>query len=573
VKDWSFLRADLETMDVFKESIPSEWKGLGGRALTSMVIKEKVPPTCSPLGPDNLLVFAPGILAGCGASSSDRLSVGGKSPLTGGIKESNVGGKAGLAFVRLGIRCLIISGRASTWKIAHISRAGIRFEIADDLVGLEIYAATAKLRDRYGSNTAILTIGPAGEMLLAAGNIGVGDIEGIPARHAGRGGMGAVMGSKRLKAIVIDPTGGEPPAFFDSEALQAANRRFSKALLEHPVSGKSMPIYGTSVMVNNINALGGLPTRNFSEGSFEFAERISGEALHDLILERDGKTTHGCMPGCVVRCSNILPNKNGQELTRAFEYESIVLLGSNCGISDLDAIGCLNHRCDELGLDTMEIGVAIGVAMEADLASFGDFEAALKLIDEVATGSALGRVLGSGAAVTGKVFGVSRIPVVMGQAISAYDPRSLKGTGVTYATSPMGADHTAGNALPGSTLPDGTKPDPAKSENQVQLSRYLQHLAMTFDSLGLCWFTRGPILADPSLLMDILHALKGGSWTMEKLLEQAGETLQVELAFNRAAGLGEQHDLPYFFRTEPLGMQGRVFDIPVQEMNRTLKSS
>jgi aldehyde:ferredoxin oxidoreductase len=279
------------------------------------------------------------------------------------------------------------------------------------------------------------------------------------------------------------------------------------------------------------------------------------------------------MPGCVVRCSNVLPGENGQELTRALEYESIVLLGSNCGISDLDAIAILNHRCDELGLDTMEMGVAIGVAMEAGLASFGDAEAALKLVNEVAAGSALGRVLGSGAAVTGKVFGVARVPVVLGQAISAYDPRSLKGTGVTYATSPMGADHTAGNALPGSMLPDGTKPDPTQSENQVRLSRYLQHLAMTFDSLGLCWFTRGPILTDPSLLMDILHAAYGGTWNMEKLLEQAGEALQVELAFNRAAGLGDQHDLPYFFRTEPIGMQGRVFDVPVQDLNQTLLRS
>jgi aldehyde:ferredoxin oxidoreductase len=568
---WSFLQADLQTRNVTKESVPSKWLSLGGRSLTSRLINEKLPPTCNPLGPENFLVLATGALSASGASSSDRLSVGAKSPLTGGIKESNAGGRAGQVLARLGIRCVTFNGIASTWLVAHISKDGIRFEAADELVGLEVYETTARLRQRYGKNAAILSIGPAGEMRLAAANIGVGDQEGIPARHAGRGGMGAVMGSKRLKAIVIDPEGGEPAAIFDPETLQAANRRLSKALLAHPVSGKSMPIYGTSVLINNINALSGLPTRNFSEGSFELAEQISGEALHDLILERGGKTTHGCMPGCVVRCSNILPNETGQELTRALEYESIVLLGSNCGIGDLNAIGYLNHRCDELGLDTMEIGVAIGVAMEAGLASFGDIEAAKNFINEIAAGSALGRVLGSGAAVTGKVFGVSRVPVVMGQAISAYDPRSLKGTGVTYATSPMGADHTAGNALPGSTLPDGTKPDPAKSENQVQLSRYLQHLAMAFDSLGLCWFARGPILADPSLLTDILHAFYGGSWTMEALLEQADETLQAELAFNHAAGVGDQHDLPYFFRTEPIGVQNRVFDIPIEEMNQTLK--
>jgi aldehyde:ferredoxin oxidoreductase len=320
-----------------------------------------------------------------------------------------------------------------------------------------------------------------------------------------------------------------------------------------------------------INALGGLPTRNFRQGEFEEAARIDGQALYTTIVERGGRPTHPCMPGCVIRCSNTYPGPDGRELTRGFEYESIVLLGSNCGIGDLDTLARLNRRCDELGLDTMEMGVTLGVCMEAGVLPFGDGQGALNLLEEVARGTPLGRVLGQGAAVTGRVLGVRRVPQVKGQGMPAYDPRALKGTGLTYATSPMGADHTAGNCLPGSALPDGTKPDPHLRDRQVELSRYLQHLATIFDTLGLCWFTRAPILADWSLLTDLLEAHCGGEWSREKLLALAQETLRREREYNRQVGYGPQHDaLPEFFHEEPLPPLGLRFEFDPAEVRSVL---
>ena len=566
-------RVNLTTGTIVKEDVPGEWEGLGGRALTSAIVASEVPPLCWPLGPDNKLVLAPGLLSGTGASSSGRLSVGAKSPLTSTIKESNVGGSPASKLARLGVKALIIEGQAprEQWHVLKVARDGPALLEAADLKGLSVYDAVAQLLTEHGRKVAILAIGPAGEMLLSAANIGVTDVDGVPARHAGRGGLGAVMGAKGLKAIVVDDAGAAPPALADAELFRQTVRRYTQALREHPSTGSSLPVYGTSGLVSPINEIGGLPTRNFRTGSFEGADGVCGEALHDLIVARSGKTTHPCMSGCVIRCSNVFMDEEGRERTRGFEYESIVLLGPNCGIGDLDALARLNRLCDEYGLDTMEMGVTLGVAMEAGLAEFGDASGAMALLEEVGRGTSLGRILGHGAAVAGRVFSVSRVPVVKGQAISAYDPRALKGTGVTYATSPMGADHTAGNALPGTVLPGVGKPDTAQREHQVELSRYLQQLAAVFDSVGLCWFSRGPILEDNSFLLDMLKGRLGGDFSMDDLFEMAWETLQRELAFNRPAGFGPQDDrLPNFFLREELPPRNLTFDIGPEELRRTL---
>jgi aldehyde:ferredoxin oxidoreductase len=566
-------RVNLTTKTITWEPVPAAWEGLGGRALTSAIVATEVPPTADPLGPDNRLVLAPGLLSGTSASSSGRLSVGAKSPLTGGIKESNVGGLPGAKLARLGIHALVVEGQAApgTRFVLELGPDGARLVDGAPLAGQRMYATVARARAGHSRHAAVLAIGPAGELRLSAAAVRVTDLDGVPARHAGRGGLGAVMGAKGLKAIVVDDAGRAPLPLADPPFFRETTLRFARALREHPTTGRSMPLYGTSVLINTINELGGLPTRNFQAGSFEAAAQISGEALHDLIVARSGKTTHPCMPGCVIRCSNVLPDEAGQELTRGFEYESIALLGANCGIGDLHTLARLNYLCDEVGLDTMEVGVTLAVAMEAGLAPFGDGEAALALIEEIGAGTPLGRVLGHGAAVTGRVFGVPRVPAVKGQGLAAYDPRALKGTAVTYATSPMGADHTAGNALPGTVLPGVGKPDPTRREHQVALSRYLQELATIFDSIGLCWFTRGPILADETLLLDLLAGKLGGVWTMDRLWAMARDTLRCELAFNRAAGLGPATDrLPDFFRTELLGPHGLTFDLAPDEVQQAL---
>jgi aldehyde:ferredoxin oxidoreductase len=484
-----------------------------------------------------------------------------------------VGGTPGARLARLGIDALVIEGRAASeeWFWLEIASTGMHLRQAHGLTGRTIYETVSRLQGGRDRRASTLAIGPAGELRLSAANIGVTDLDGIPSRHAGRGGLGAVMGAKRLKAIVVDDAGAPCVPLADEDLFHNAARRFAQKLREHPSTGKSLPVYGTSVLINVINELGGLPTRNFSEGAFEHAGAISGEALRDLVVAREGRTTHPCMPGCVIRCSNILPDADGREVTRALEYESISLLGANCGIGDLDVIARMNRLCDEYGLDTMETGDALAVAMEAGVLDFGDGERAVDVIKQMGEGTPLGRVLGHGATVTGRVFSVSRVPAVKGQGMAAYDPRVLKGTGVTYATSPMGADHTAGNALPGTVLPGVGAPDTTRREHQIALSRYLQELAALFDTVGLCWFTRGPILTDNSLLLDMLQGRLGDEFSMDALRMTGQQTLQRELSFNRAAGFGPQDDrLPDFFLTEQLSPTGLTFDISDRELDNAL---
>lgn len=571
-------RVNMTNGVISREPVPEAWRGLGGRALTSAIVAAEVPPTSHPLGPHNKLVFAPGILGGSKASSAGRLSVGGKSPLTGGIKESNVGGTAGDVLAQLGIKALIVEGQppAEGWYLLRLSGERAELLPADDLVGLETYETTRLLLNQFGSRNAVLVIGTPGEHRLNVANIGVTDVDGAPSRHAARGGLGAVMGSKRLKAIVVEGTeqGSRDAAArgpVDPREMGTARRRYARALLGHPTTGKSLPTYGTSILVHPINELGGLPTRNFRQGQFEMAEAVSGEHLRQVILERGGKPTHTCMPGCVIRCSNVYPAATGDQPVSGFEFETIVMNGPNLGIGDLDVIAHINRLCDDYGMDTIEVGATLGVAMEAGIIPFGDGDGAIALVEEMRRGTPLGRVLGSGAVVTGRVFGVTRVPAVKGQAMAAYDPRRLKGTGVTYATSPMGADHTAGNALPGTVLPGVGAPDPTRPDHQVLLSRYLQQLAAAFDSMGLCWFSRGPLLTDPSLVEALLIAQTGGEWTMARLLHLGWQTVQTELRFNRAAGFTSAHDrLPDFFREEGLPPTDDRFDVPQEELEKTL---
>ena len=261
-------------------------------------------------------------------------------------------------------------------------------------------------------------------------------MEQRPTRHAGRGGVGAVMGAKGVKVIVIDDAGTGPRQPKNPDAFKAANKAFVAGLRKHPVTGEGLPAYGTNVLTNVINEAGAYPTNNFQMGQFEGASKISGEAQAELENARggEGSATHGCHRGCVIRCSGTFYDKNGNFLTKQPEYETVWAHGGNCGIDDLDAIAQIDRMDDDFGLDTIEMGATIGVAMEAGIAKFGDAQAAINLVKEVGQGTTLGRILGNGAAVTGKVFGVERVPMVKGQSMPAYDPRAVQGMGVTYAT-------------------------------------------------------------------------------------------------------------------------------------------
>ncbi len=553
-----------------------EYTGLGGRALTSAIISKEVPPTCHPLSKDNKIVIAPGLLSGSSAAMSGRISVGCKSPLTGGIKESNSGGQPSQVLARLGYAAIVLEGKPESDELytIFIDKKGAKITVDNSLKLLGNYDTVARMKEKFGDKIACISIGPAGEMRLPAASIAFTDMELRPSRHAGRGGPGAVMGSKSVKVIVLDDTDLPVRQPKDPDKFKEANKVFIEGLRKHGVTGEALPAYGTNVLTNILNEAGAYPTYNFKQGTFAGASKISGETEAALETERGGAATHGCHRGCVIRCSGIYNDKDGHYLSKQPEYETVWAHGGDCGIDDMDKIAMLDFLDDNYGLDTIEMGVTIGVAMEAGLLKFGDADAAINLIHEVGKGTPLGRIIGSGAAVTGKVFGVERVPVVKGQAIPAYDPRGVKGLGVTYATSPMGADHTAGYATATNILKVGGYVDPLKPQGQVELSRNLQIATAAIDSTGMCLFIAFAILDQTETfqaLIDLLNSFCGLSFTANDVVEYGKKILMMEKDFNIRAGFTKEQDrLPGFFKTQEVAPHNVVFDVPDEELDKVL---
>jgi aldehyde:ferredoxin oxidoreductase len=551
-----------------------EYAGLGGRAMTSSIVSKEVPPLCHPLGGSNKLVIAPGLLSGTTAAMSGRLSVGCKSPLTGGIKEANAGGQPSQMLARLGYAAIVLEGKPKDETLYRvvINKGGAKIFADNSLRMMGNYDLVEKLKKEYGENISVISIGQAGEMKLAAASVACTDMELRPTRHAGRGGVGAVMGSKGVKAIVIDDKGTKMRPPKDPDAFKDATKRWVEGLRKHPVTGQGLPAYGTNVLTNVINEAGGYPTHNFMWGRFVGSSKISGETQAQLEVDRGGSATHGCHRGCVIKCSGTFMDKDGHYITKQPEYETVWAHGGNCGIDDLDSIAKLDRLDDDFGLDTIEMGATIGVAMEAGLAKFGDAKAAIKLVKEVGKGTPLGRVLGSGAAVTGKVYGVERVPVVKGQSMPAYDPRAVQGMGVTYATSTMGADHTAGYAVATNILGVGGKVDPLKPEGQVELSRNLQIATAAIDSTGMCLFIAFAIMDQPETfqaLLDCINSFYGLKLTGDDVTALGKSVLQKERDFNRAAGLGPEQDrLPEFFKKEPVSPHNVTFQVEDKELDK-----
>jgi len=572
------LRVNMTDRTATFEEVPEKYRLMGGRWLTSSITADEVPPTCHPLGPYNKVILAPGIVSGTNAPSSGRISVGGKSPLTGTIKESNAGTPFSQQLARLGIKAIVVEGypqeKGKFW-ILHVTRDGAEFLPADAYVGQGLYAAYPALFQRFGKQVAIMGIGVAGEMRMAMAGVCFNDIDGRPSRYSGRGGMGAVLGSKGLKFIVVDETGGPGVPIADPERFREGTRKLSEALRTHAVTkkGGALNSYGTAVLINIMNEAGGLPTRNFSSGYFEGAPKVSGEAIAEGVKKRGGagKTGHPCHPGCIIQCSNVWPNPDGSELVSVQEYESVWAFGPNCGIDDLDVTGELIRLCNDYGLDTIEAGGTIAVAMEGGLASFGDGKKAIELMHEIGRGTPLGRILGQGAAFTGRALGVVRVPGVKGQNMPAYEPRAVKGIGVTYATNPQGADHTIGYTIAPEILSVGGKADPLTPEGKAELSRNFQIATAFVDSSGYCLFIAFAILDIPEGfegMVESCAALLGTNWTTEDATRIGKEILKTERAFDQAAGFTRQDDrMPEFMRYEPLPPHNQVWDVPDEALD------
>ena len=566
-----FIRVNMNEKTVNVEDVPQDYRGLGGRGLTSIVINAEVPPKCDPLGPDNKLIFAPGLLSGTTLINTSRISVGAKSPLTGGIKESNAGGTVAAALGRLGITAVVIEEQAPEGDLSflRIDEEGNASLIpAKEYKGMRTYKLVEKILEVYGEKTSVLCIGLAGEYRLTAASIQSSDIDGRPCRAAGRGGLGAVMGAKGLKAMIVDQRGKSADAIADQKAFTEASRAVVKAIKEDHMNSEVMPNLGTAALVAPVNSMGGFPSYNARKGVLDGWEKISGEAMAELIKKRGGNTTHMGCAQCIIHCSNEFVDEEGRYVTGSLEYETIWSMGGMTGIVDLDTIAQLDFLCDDIGVDTMSTGVAVAVAMDAGYKEFGDRKAAIEMVEEIGKGTPFGKILGNGPAAVGKHLNHARVPVVKGQAVAAYDPRAMLGNGVTFATSTMGADHTAGN-LVGLYLTQQL--DPLKPEGQVEASRFLQTAIAAFDSTGLCFMAVVSLLNPEGgeAFLRAINAKLGTQLGPDDFPGAMGtRVLKAEREFNKKAGFTNQDDrLPRFYSKEPLPPHNTVFVIGDEELD------
>ncbi len=571
-----FVRIDMTNRSAAVSEAPAKYKYLAGRAMTSTLVADEVPPLCHPLGPSNKLVFAGGITTGTPAPTSARISVGAKSPLTGGIKEANAGSSWAADLAVMQIQALVVEGQPAEkgkyWGayITYDGKPKVEFFDATEYTGKVLPEVFPKIYEKFGDKISICSIGTAGE--FGYGNSGVvfNDLAKRPTRYSGRGGLGAVMGSKGLKFLVLNRENAPGVHIEDKALFDEGRKKMIDALRTHAITKPkgALNSYGTAVLINIMNEAGGLPTRNFSSGRFEGAPKIAGEAIFETNKERLGKElyNHACSPGCIIQCSNTYHKVDGSEHTSCIEYESDWSLGANCGIDNLDHVAELNALCNAYGLDTIETGVTIGVAMEAGVIPFGDGEAAIKLVHEIGKGTPQGRILGAGTETAGKVYGVKRVPTVKGQAMPAYEPRAVKGIGITYATSTMGADHTAGYTIAPEILGVMGKQDPLSNEGKAALSRAFQATTAFIDSCGHCLFIAFAILDIASGyqgMIDECNGVLGTKWTADDILKYGAEVLKKERAFNEAAGIPKEADrMPEFMLKEPLPPHNQVFDIP-----------
>ena len=543
------IRVDMTDQTVKIDAFPDAWKLLGGRGLSARILVEECDATCDPLGPGNVLVMAPGVLAGTAAPTSGRISIGGKSPLTNGIKEANAGGNPGQDLMKLGYRAIVVTGQPvdSNKRYAlDVTVEGAVVKEVPDCKGLWNYALVEHLAQSYSDTASFISIGPAGELCLKGASVACTDQESQrhPTRHAARGGLGAVMGSKGLKYVAVDAgkTGVRQPA--ERKEFMARCKTYTKDYLAGPQMFKT----GTSTVVPVANMLNTFPYKNRTEGQSPDAATLSGTNIIESFATRGGHM-HNCMTGCIVQCSNVVHDKDGKYKTSALEFETITLLGANCAIQSWEDVADLDRLCDEVGLDTIETGAAIAVYMDSGGMAWGDAEGAKGLLKQIAEGTELGKAIGDGALSIGKKRKHHRIPVVRGQALPAWDPRPLKATGVTYCTSPMGADHTAGLIV-----------NPGMPQDQwARASQEAQMVNAICDSSGFCQFIQ-PTMDDIRAFYGHLY---GEAISREQISDMAWQVLQDEWEFNRRAGLSEDADqMPDCMKQDAIGPAKMVWDVP-----------
>ncbi|TAK69255.1 MAG: aldehyde ferredoxin oxidoreductase [Betaproteobacteria bacterium] len=562
-----YLHINLGDRSVRTDELHGEAIIRAGRHYIAKTLLESGVAKADPLSPENPLIFSAGPFAGTNFSNANRLSVGCKSPLTGGIKEANTGGTFGFALGQLETAGLTLHGASRDWVVIRITKEGaITYDSAEPYLGKGNFDAAALLFEKYGKKISFALCGPVGEYLGLVSGIAFADTDGRPSRLAARGGVGAVMGAKKVKAIVVDVH--KMPTFHDRKKLMGAIREYGARLAKEPAID-TFKKTGTAMMGDITNRIGGLPVRNFSAGRLvEAADgplKLGGDFIRELNQSRGGHISHACMPGCTIECSNVYFDANGKEMVSPLEYETLGLMGSNCGLDHPDQVARVNAVANDLGVDTIEVGATLGVLMEAGQGKFGDVEFMLQAMDEIRRGTELGRLYAQGTARVGVHYKVARVPVIKRQSISAYDPRVIEVTGISMMVTAQGADHTTGN-LPVFDCKDKT------TAQLVEASLGIQIACAAADSLGLCVFGRSVTNVSAELIVTALNDAHGTKLDASFMKTLGLETLKNEWAFNKQAGFTEKDDeLPDFFYTDALAPSGKTARHYSGEVNRSMR--
>ena len=556
------LRVNLTEGTWRDEPLNMEWAAqyLGQRGLATKYLVEEIDPKVDPLSPDNKLIFATGPLTGTGASTSARYSVITKSPLTGCVACSNSGGYFGPEIKYAGYDMIIFEGKAPKPVYLLIIDDHIELVDASDLWGKSVWETDAAIKARHQEPLLhVATIGkPAeyGALFCAV----VNDLH----RAAGRSGVGTVMGAKNLKAVAVH--GSRGLTVKDPQAFEQAVAAAKKVLAENAVTGEALPTYGTNVLMNIINEIGALPTRNARDVQFEGANEISGEAMHRP-RRSDGKpnlvTNQGCF-GCTIACGRVskidpthfsVKDKPQYHIASGgVEYENAWALGADTGVDDLEALTYCNYRCNEHAIDPISVGSTIAAAMELYESGvidkevtegielkFGSAQALCAAVDAICEGTEFGKLLGLGSKRLCEKFGRPELSMtVKGQEFPAYDPRGIQGMGLTYATSNRGACHLRSYTVASEVLGIPEKTDPLATEGKAALVKAFQDATAAVDSSGLCIFTTFAwTLEDIAPQID---AACEGEWTVEKLLEVGERIWNLERKFNLDAGITPEED-------------------------------
>mgnify|MGYP001344963396 FL=1 len=566
-----YLHIDLKNKSVKSDDLHGESLIRAGRNLIVRTLLERDLAEVDPLSPENPLIFSAGPFAGTSFSNANRISVGCKSPLTGGIKEANAGGTFAFAMGQLEIAGFTLDGASDDWVIIRITKDnGIIFEDAKPYLGKSNFELAEILHKKYGEKVSLALCGPVGEYLGLVSGISFSDNELRPVRIAARGGVGAVMGSKKVKAIVCDKD--KMPTFSDRKKVMKLVKDYG-AKIRDDAGAQSLSRNGTMQVADMTNHLGGLPVNNFSSGQQVDTSKegnvlnMGGDYIRDLNTDRGGEHTHACMPGCQIKCSNVYVDENGKEIVSPLEYETLCLLGTNVGIDHPDDVARLNETVNDLGCDTIEVGATFGILMDIGEADFGNVSFMAEALEDIRNGTERGRILAQGAARVGKHYGSKRIPVIKKQALSAYDPRVIEVTGISMMVTAQGADHTVGN------LPAAKCAGKSTEELSV-LSLEVQINSAVADSLGLCVFGRGVTNTNHAEIIEALNGAFDVELDPDYMNALGRETLLMEIEFNKKAGFTEEDDiLPQFFYDEelpPTGKSARHFAPKINKIQRQL---